>query len=135
MGMAIAVSNGLFQKDCGTAAWIMKGTNFENYIQGSMITPGTLRDHSSFCSKAAGIYGILLMLKTWLDEIADNGSIKIACNRKLLLERLQRHKQVDPFMAHADLLGMSQNLAHQLGNIQYTHIKGHQDKGFPTALS
>jgi len=43
--------------------------------------------------------------------IDSNGSIKIACNSKLVLERLKQQKQLDPFVAHADLLGTSWNLA------------------------
>jgi len=39
-------------------------------------------------------------------------------------------------VAHADLLGASQNLAHALPwVIRYQHIKGHQDTGYPMVLS
>jgi len=133
---AIAVSNSSFQQDSGVAAWLIKGKTSENCIQGLMITPGNPGDHSSFCSEAAGMYGILLTLKTWLGIIDSKGSLEIACNGKLVLEQLKTKKQLDPFVAHVDLLGTCCNLAQQLqGEIQYTHIKGHQDRGHPTALS
>jgi len=88
-GQAIAFSDSSFQQDSGAAAWIIKGKTLENHIQGSMITPGNLGEHSSFCIEAAGIYGILLTLKTWLGKIDSNGSIEIACNGKSVLEWLK----------------------------------------------
>jgi len=58
-----------------------------------MITPGTTGDHSSFCSKAAGIYGILLTLSALQDNTVETtGSIKIACDGKSVLERIKSKK-------------------------------------------
>jgi len=55
---------------------------------------------------------------------------------KSVLESLKSQKQLDPFVAHADLLGASQNLAHALPwVIRYQHSKGHQDTGYPMVLS
>jgi len=58
----VAMSDGSYQTDSGAMAWIIEGSMGANQIQGSMITPGTTGDHSSFRSKATGIYGILLTL-------------------------------------------------------------------------
>ncbi len=87
---ALAVSNGSYQNNSGTAAWIIEESTGENQIQGSMITPGTTGDHSSFHSKAAGIYGILLTLFALHNNIANiTGTIEIACNGKSVLERIK----------------------------------------------
>jgi len=102
-----------------------------------MITPGTTRDHSSFRSKATGIYGILLTLSALQDNVVDTmGSIKITCDRKSVLERIKSKKQLDPFITHVDLLGACRRLANELPwAIKFQHIKGHQDKGHPMVLS
>jgi len=60
--LAIVVLDGSFQNQCSACAWIIKGKNSADRIEGQMQTPGQPQDHSSFCSKAAGIYGALLML-------------------------------------------------------------------------
>jgi len=87
---AIAVLDGSFQSECGAVAWIMEGSSAANQIQGSMITPGAPGDHSSFRSKATGIYSILLTLHT-LNDNADNttGQIVLTCDGKSVLERLK----------------------------------------------
>jgi len=56
---ALAVSDSSFQDQCGACAWIIEGETSEDHIKGSMNTPGQKQDHSSFRSKAAGIYGAL----------------------------------------------------------------------------
>jgi len=59
-----AVSNGSYWDKAGATAWIIIGKNAMNHITGMVITPGRPSDHSSFCSKLAGIYGILLTFET-----------------------------------------------------------------------
>jgi len=64
------------------------------------------------------------------------GNIEIACDGKSVLERIKSKKQLDPFVTHADLLGACRRLAKELPwQIDFQHIKGHQDKGLPTVLS
>jgi len=57
---ALAVSDSSFQDQCRACTWIIKEETSEDWIKGSMNTPGQKQDHSSFWSKAAGIYGALL---------------------------------------------------------------------------
>jgi len=45
---AVAVSDGSYQNDSSAAAWIIERSMGANQIQGSMITPGTTVNHSSF---------------------------------------------------------------------------------------
>jgi len=87
---AIAVSDGSYQNDSGAAVWIIEGSMGANRIQGSMITPGATGNHSSFRSKAARIYGILLTLQALYDK-TDNtmGRIKIASDGKSVLEHIK----------------------------------------------
>jgi len=60
LGRGYAVSDGSFKANQGAAAWIIKGLSSANCVIGECFTPGTDKDHSSFCSKLTGIYTCLL---------------------------------------------------------------------------
>jgi len=133
---AIMVSDGSFQNQCSTCAWIIEGKNSADRIKGQMQTPGQLQDHSSFRSKAAGIYRALLMLWSFSQDYPLTGQITLACNGQSVLDRLRSHKSIDPFAAHVDLLRACKNIQSWLPcQIKYNHVKGHQDNGYPTVLS
>jgi len=89
-GKALSVSDGLFQQTSGTVAWIIKGTMQANRITGSMITLGKPGDHSLFCSKAAGVYRLLLTLSYLLEQDSmPRGTIEVACDGCMVLNHLQ----------------------------------------------
>jgi len=45
-------------------------------------------------------------------------------------------KDIDPFVAHTDLLCACRDMRNRLPcNIEFTHIKGHQNTAYPTVLS
>jgi len=79
MGKALAVSDGSFQNQCGACAWIVKGANERNQIKGSMLTPGNTGDHSSFRSKAANLYGLLMTMWYLLKDNLLTGILTAAC--------------------------------------------------------
>ena len=60
LGQAIAVSDGSYADNRGTAAWIL--TNQHNSISGLCSIPGIPRFHSSYRSELGGLYGILLVV-------------------------------------------------------------------------
>jgi len=129
------VSDGSFQNQCGACAWIIKGDNSLDRIEGQMQTPGQLQDHSSFRSKATRIYGALLMLWYFSKDYPLTGQITLACNGQSILDRLRSHKSIDPFAAHADLLRACKNIQSWLQcQIKFHHIQGHQDNGYPMVL-
>ncbi len=57
-GVVIAVSNGSFQDNNGSAAWTIEGRNQEPCILGSRRTPGKPDDQSAYQSKLYGLWGI-----------------------------------------------------------------------------
>jgi hypothetical protein len=59
----IAVSDGSFQDQYGTAAWVLEGSTPKGRIVGAVIVPGTAKDQSAYRSELAGIYSILLCVK------------------------------------------------------------------------
>jgi len=98
--------------------------------------PGQSGDHSSFRSKAAGIYRALLTIWYFSQEYPLTGTITLACDGCSVLDRLWSTKSIDPFADHADLLCACQHITSCLKcHIQYSHIKGHQDSGQTTVLS
>jgi len=62
-GKALAVSDGSFQEQCGACKWIIKGESNMDCIIRTMTVPGSVGDHSSFRSKAAGLCGLLLTVQ------------------------------------------------------------------------
>jgi len=104
LAKALAVSDGLFQNNCGACSLIIEGETADDCIEGSIQTPGQPGDHSSFRSKAAGIYGALLTIWYFSQEYPLTGTITLACDGRSVLDQLQSTKSIDPFAAHADLL-------------------------------
>jgi len=111
---AIMVLDGSFQNQCGTCAWIIEGDNSSDRIEGQMQTPGQPQDHSSFHSKAAGIYGALLTLWHFSQDYPLTGQITLACDGHSILDQLRSHKSIDPFAAHTDLLWACKNIQNRL---------------------
>jgi len=63
------------------------------------------------------------------------GSLTVAYDGKLVLDRLQSRKTIDLFAAHADLLQACKHILKQIQcQVEFQHVKGHQDKGQPTVL-
>jgi len=87
-GTALAVSDGSFQDQSRACAWIIESKNSENRIIGTMTVPGNQGDHSSFRSKAAGIYRLLLTVWYLLKDKPVQGMLMVACDGKSILDRL-----------------------------------------------
>jgi len=73
----------------------------------SSLALGQQGDHSTLWSKLAGIYGICFMLKNLLTNYKNlTGSLTIACNGKLYVDRLNLNKPLALTEAHHNLLGV-----------------------------
>jgi len=121
----------------GACTWINESETVVSWIKGSMEMPSSPPgDHSSFQSKAAGQYGLLITLHYILSEHQEGGTIKVACNGQSVLDWLCSSKQINPFVARADLLSACRSIAAQLPcKVEFTNVKGHQDNGLPMVLS
>ncbi len=109
-----AVSDGSYAQGARAAAWTIEGQSKEGKCTGTFM-PGAESDQSAFKSKLAGIYGIVYTLKymtaTWTDKELN---LKIVCNRKLAVDRLNLQKTIKPTEAHYDILAPIQNIHAQL---------------------
>jgi len=61
-GHGYTVSDGSFKDRNGAAAWIIEGTDSTTRLSSQWYIPGYADNHSSFCSKLAGIVGVLYTL-------------------------------------------------------------------------
>jgi len=100
-----------------------------------MITLGSPKDHSSFHSKLAGIFGALCTL-----EALNLGSTALhcqfACDRKSVLDCIKSTYPVLLTEPHANLLQAVKSKVCQLSiQIEWCHVKGHQDGVTPTILA
>jgi hypothetical protein len=62
-GEAIAISDGSFQDQFGTASWVIEGNCDRGRITGDVTIPGYYTDHSSYRSELTGIYAIMVCVK------------------------------------------------------------------------
>jgi len=126
---ALVVLDGSFPEQSGACTWIIKGKNSTDYIIGTMTVPGSKGDHSSFRSKAVSLYGLLLTVWYMLEDNPIQGSLMVACDGKLVLDRLWSRKTIDPFAAHADLIWACKHILMQIPcQIEFQHIKATRTK-------
>jgi len=88
-GFGYAVSNGLYRKLAGSAAWIIEGKDLINCIIGTIHTPGVGANHSAFRSEAAGLSGIVLTIMALQDTRNSLPRFRIACDGKSVLLWIQ----------------------------------------------
>jgi len=134
-GHGYIVSDGSYCTVAGAAAWNIKGCSANSWVIGMMLTPGSPKDHSSFRSELAGIYGALCTL-----ESLELGKVlfhcRFACDGKSALDRLKSTHPILPTEPHADLLQAIKSKEAQAGlTVHWCHVKGHQDGKTPTVLS
>jgi len=127
-GNSYSVSDGSFQEGHGAAMWILEGSTNENRLIRQGFSPSNADGHSSFHSKMAGIYAILLILSTILQITGETTPFQLACDGKSVLLRLQQVQATDPNEPHTDLLLATQHLMKHCGlHVNLHHVKGHLD--------
>ena len=127
LGQAIAVSDGSYADNWGTAAWIL--TNQHNSISGLCSIPGTSRFHNSYRSELGGLYAILLIV--WAIEQVHSSldiHLSIFCDG---LEAIRKSSlplnRARGSPTQYDLLGAIWHLRRNLRcQPSFHHVKGHQ---------
>jgi len=135
-GLAVAMSNGLFQDAAEAAAWTIKGNTAMHQLWGKGHTPANKNDHSSYCSELFGLWGILFTL-LWLtkDHNIIEGKTTLACNGLLALHKAQGQQMTEPNKVHYDIISAIWELQNCLPiQVIFKHVKGHQDNGQIMAL-
>jgi len=119
------VSNGSFQTGRGAAAWIIEGRDHTNRIIGQCSSPSNADKHSSFRSKLVGIFVTLFTLSAIIKRQTEHPKLRLACNGKLVLQRLRWTNPTDPTELHTNLLLATRYLIHNCGvKVELIHVKG-----------
>jgi hypothetical protein len=129
----MAVSDGSFKEEHGTAAWIVVVSD-KCCIEGKVITPGLPSVQSAYRSELAGIFGILATITLLEKRFHVRANITIGCDGLSAIHRASYlHDCVDPNALHYDLIMACQSLQLQsLWSFNWHHVRGHQDEVRPT---
>ena len=125
-GKAIAVSDGSYKNNLGTAAFVIEGADSNDRVEGVMVVPGG--DMDSHRSELAGLYGITIMVNIICRiHSIEEGSIEVGCDSQTALHEVFEsnnltRKDVDLKVACRQWKAASP--------IRWTthHIRAHQDK-------
>jgi hypothetical protein len=129
-GEAIAVCDGSFQNQFGTAAWVLEGACPKGRIIGRVVVPGTAKDQSAYRSELAGIFSILLTVNKLCEFFnVDSGSLELGCDGQSALDKA--FNQVSILQvgdSNYDMLFAIRSLwALSPIKWKFRHIMGHQD--------
>jgi hypothetical protein len=131
-GRAIAVSDGSYKDDFGTAAYVLEGETASNRIVCALATPGIPEDQSSFCSELAGLYRIVMMVQAVCHQFGiTSGGIEVGCDGLIALQRaFGEDFMVTPDIKDSDydLLSATRKILAESPVIwTWRHVEGHQD--------
>jgi hypothetical protein len=103
-GQAIAVSDGSYKDELSTAAYVLEGSTSVNQIVVVLAVPGMPDDQSSYCSKLAGLYGIVAMVQMICEHFGiTSGAIKVGCDGQIALQKaFGRGPKYDPDITDAN---------------------------------
>jgi hypothetical protein len=124
----IAVSDGSFKQEHGTAAWIVHLSELCE-ISGEMVTPGMKTDQSAYRSELAGIYGIACTIWLLEKEYGAIGKVTAACDGISALRQVAKPFDfIDPNLPQYDLILATRNIIRKTTwEWSWVHVKGHQD--------
>ena len=131
LGTAVAVSDGSFKNELGSAALVIEGSDSQHRILAGHLTPGPLSAQSSFRSELSGLYGIVLMVNT-ICRFYDitEGQVSCACDG----EQAITQAFANPQYYHAQTVNSDFDLLSAIHTLlqdspvkwQHRHVKGHQ---------
>ena len=130
-GCAIAVSDGSFKDEYGTAGWTIRGDTDDVFITGSNITPGDGQYQSAYRSELSGLYGIVVAVEVLcrVFNITD-GSITVACDGESALDYAfdWDNRWLRAGTAHLDLISaIRKKVRDSPIQWKFRHVRGHQD--------
>jgi hypothetical protein len=130
-GQTVAVSDGSYYQEINgaAAAWVIESNCQTQWIRGSMLTPGPMRDFSAYRSELTGLLAISITLKLFsLCTQAPQHSI-IGCDGKAALQVLQTSREdLSINTSHADISSIIVDTWSSMTTNPFpVHIRGHQD--------
>jgi len=124
----IAVSNGLYKDQQGTATWVFyTALDMTRAISHGMNDTG--HTQGSYCSKLVGIYGIVATISMLCQFYQiQQGMVQVICNGESTLKCCFQHWISNPLEKHFDLIhAICTNMWTTTLEWQWEHIFRHQD--------
>jgi hypothetical protein len=130
-GRAVAVSDGSFKDEQGTAAFVLQnGFQRRNRIEMSNVVPGSKLSQSSYRSELGGLFGIVCATANIVDlHNVARGSITVGCDgSEALWQAISAKGPVSPRASDFDLItAIRTKIAKSPITFIPKWIKGHQD--------
>lgn len=121
-GDAITISDGSFQDQYGTAAWVLEGKCSMGRIVWAVMAPGMAKGQSAYRSELTGIYCILICAKKLCEFYnITQGSIELSCDGLSALDN------VFNFVSVIKIEDSNYDLLFAPLTWKFRHVKGHQD--------
>jgi hypothetical protein len=136
-GTAIAVCDGSYKHQFGTAGYVLQGNETsEDRILGANVTPGHPDEQNPYRSEVAGIFAVVVIVEA-LVRVHDiqHGTIEIGCDCESGITSVFDHEYDKPNQPHYDLIhAIRQKIASSPVQWKSRHVRGHQDKHIPFHL-
>lgn len=136
-GTCIAVSDGSFKDEYGTAAWVLEGRTSEGRIEGVGIIPGEPKIQGAYRSELGGLYGIATIIHILCQvHSIEQGAVEIGCDGLAALRNgVAGDGQIKPQAPQFDLIAALQGQMHKSPiTWKPRHVKGHQDNNVDAEL-
>ena len=131
----MAVSDGSYKENLGTAAWIIETEKQDATVSGVAVSPGNGKIQSAYRSELLGLLASIEMIEIMAKKFEiKEGGYTLACDGKSALKKaIDAHPNwQSPKQQHADLLSAIATLtANSPLTISPLHVKGHQDDILP----
>jgi hypothetical protein len=131
LGTAIAVCDGSYKDDFGTAAFVLqRGASKQETITGAHVTPGHPEDINPYRSELGGILAIVVIAEAIASfHDIQTGTIELGCDCESGIISIFQHAYDTPKQPQHDLIHeIRQKIATSRITWKYRHVSGHQDK-------
>jgi hypothetical protein len=130
-GSCLAISDGSFKDQHGTASWTVQGEDSFGALGSSLITPGNPEDQSACRSELAGLFLGIATIVDLLCQYYDitEGTVTIGCDGlQALLHATSSVDFTSTKMAQFDLVGATRTMLRRSPvTWKAEHVLGHQD--------
>ena len=129
-GDAIAVSDGSYKQERGTAAFTIRGKTEIHPVTGVNMVPGYYADHQSYRAELSGLYGVVCTVEDiCLQHKITDGCIEIGCDgEQAVYKAFDTDRSLTPRSNDFDLLtAIRAKVKKSPLTWKYRWIKGHQD--------
>ena len=130
-GNAVAVCDGSYKENFGTAGFVIQKGNSKNLrITGAHVTPGHPDEINPYRSELGGILALVIVTEAIVafHDIRE-GTIEVGCDCESGITAVFEHEYDTPKQPHHDLIHeIRQKLAVSRLTWKFRHIRGHQDE-------